>query len=246
MTLAPRRLALGRGLDTCLGRAYLGRMSAPPEIDLACPHCSYKLRGLPGEVLRCPECGFIYARQYLLRELGSADRRLTELRAAVKGQSWALVAVTMMMMVVGALALGTSQFRVVVAWQVVPLVVFFVVIDVISFRRVRRLTGQPGWWRPLLQYHAAFWGRGAVWVLAVALTAGVAGCLVWLVPVRPGFIFGGMCAALLLVLFLLVYYRPTRWLRARQERFFDELARLARANAAPEGIERAPSAQGRG
>jgi hypothetical protein len=55
-----------------------------------------------------------------------------------------------------------------------------------------------------------------------------------------------MCAALLLVLFLLVYYRPTRWLRARQERFFDELARLARANAAPEGIERAPSAQGRG
>jgi len=219
-------------------------MDAPTQIDLACPHCSYNLRGLPSRVLRCPECGYTYARQYLLRELGSTEQRLTKLRAAVTAQSRGLVVLTAS--VVLALALGASRFRVVVVWQIVPLMMFWVVIDLLSLRRVRRLTGQPGWWRPLLQYDAAYLARGAVWVFALALTAGVAGCLVWLVPVRPGFIFGGMFVALLLTLFVLVRYRPTRWLRARQERFFDELAHLAEANAAPESIERALSGQDHG
>ncbi len=25
--------------------------------DLGCPHCDYRLKGLPGDVVRCPECG---------------------------------------------------------------------------------------------------------------------------------------------------------------------------------------------
>jgi hypothetical protein len=65
---------------------------SPEGEELFCLHCGYNLRGLPGDPLRCPECGSEFPREELRLPSGLIEKQLLRLDAAPSIVLLALIA----------------------------------------------------------------------------------------------------------------------------------------------------------
>jgi hypothetical protein len=180
--------------------------AAPPgdvDFDLPCLKCSYNLRGLSGDPVRCPECGE-------LNPVGDAEipellvaKRLRQMEAPLVtcvvavlfAIPWQLMLLSMMPEALAGhygpnatreilSCIGAPAFGPVVVW--LP--------AVFLFRASCR--GQPGWGRLLLRYHVFGGTIGALMLVIAILVIPIAwspigcGMRVWNFVV-PALVYGG-------------------------------------------------------
>lgn len=116
----------------------------PIDVDIPCPACGYNLRGLPGDLIRCPECGARSLRrsvwQAMLRRHGQmhfADPPILAFLCA-----WVTLAFGAISLIVGPV------------WSWVhPLTALALAGLATGAARFRRQTrARPGWWIVLLAY----------------------------------------------------------------------------------------------
>ena len=196
--------------------------AAPPESepeavtdteDLPCSNCGYNLRGLPGTIRRCPECFHestvgalrVTAR---IRTLSRLERIERNLRAA--GTLCALP-VGLSVLVALIYVIEPDDFRCVRK----PFGVTASVTWLVGFSLFAgKCHGIPGWLMALVKYHC--WVAPAMTLNTILFSLGVflSGLLPGLVNASGMLVLTGGAATL----WLLVYFRPMRWL----SRFGDE------------------------
>jgi hypothetical protein len=196
--------------------------SRPMDFDARCLRCSYRLRGLAGDPIRCPECFLANSRAELLRR-HSDGARLDRLRGA--GDAFLLSLL--------ALVVGPWLW-----WRSGPLPAALPVLGVgavlahQALEVCRRVMPEHEGWRPLFYRYVAWtctlilvpfgiWAVFAVlvWRLTTSLAAIRAGAGVDAVDVA---------VALAPTALVLYFVRPLRRLRWKQRRAFVRLARLVR------------------
>jgi DNA-directed RNA polymerase subunit RPC12/RpoP len=157
---------LDLGLNTltlglaCIGEKMARRRSDKIWWNKPCVKCGYNLRGLRGDPVRCPECGFLNPRTRQRRIKSRTNKKVCQLKPRIRdvlipavGVGVGVAVATMFWLPLG--AVGTV-FAAVVWWQ--------------NVRRFRRACeSRPGWLRGLIAYHLA----AAPW-LAIAVAALIA------------------------------------------------------------------------
>jgi len=201
----------------------------PIDRDLYCLHCGYNLRGLSGDPVRCPECGF-------RNPLGDVEipaeiikRQLTRM------ESGPAYAVGVVLMFGASVALAAfSRFE---AWSValVPGLLAVIGWPLLLGRFRDSCLSKPGWVGAILNYH--FWG-----LLMILTTIGAVPLAVWItgtiVPSPAG--RDPLCAlsGIGLLLYLFVAWYWVRWLYRRAKGPMEALQREVAVTLARKDIRR--------
>ena len=208
----------------------------PFDHDLSCPNCGYNLRGLWGDPLRCPECGHVYAREYLLREFGLPARRFKDLRQALDALTTGLLAFCGLLApwICGVVLLRNAVVLSVAVHLAVVGVLLVVVTTILGpVRQIRRMSGGPEWVRPLVLYQLVTIGRAAVIGGAGLVQIGVAVFLSTVVHWPAELVIAGILATVVSTVAIFIMVQPVARLRCRQEDYFKQLIRLTGAGSVP-------------
>ena len=139
----------------------------PLDHDAECLHCSYNLRGLSGDPVRCPECGRLNSRADLACPPKMVERRIAKLESA---------GAMCFVVVPAAVALTGAML-----WQrAIPVLGVVLILGlpawVLGAARFRSHSlGEPGWLRVLLWNHV-YWGELMGFAIGAWL---ISGSLMW-------------------------------------------------------------------
>jgi hypothetical protein len=212
-----------------------GDPNAPIAIDLYCLECGYNLRGLSGDPVRCPECGF-------LNPIGDVEIPAPiiskQLRRMETEPATSVLGLLALLLLWGVWALmlyyaGGFDASITIVCPGIPTLGALLTWMVGVFRFRSSCLGRPGWLAVLLRYQF-------VALMLVIAIAAVFGCALWIVDLSAGpihasselilYFLGGLAAFLLVVLAVLRGLRPVhRWLKAPMEQLQRQVAvKLAR------------------
>lgn len=192
----------------------------PLTFDARCMRCGYNLRGLSGDPIGCPECGF-------MNELRELDKRFS-LRTRFRELRGAGDAILLAVLGIG---LGVLFWSFRGPWPLaLPILVGSGVLAHLALAACTRVMPGQAEWRPLLFRYVGWtcllgltpiglWILFAVltWRLTTTFSAIRAGALVDVVHIAAA------AAPTALVLYV---FRPTRRIRWRQRRAFGGLVRM--------------------
>jgi hypothetical protein len=185
------------------------------EIDLYCLHCGYNLRGLSGDPVRCPECGYRFAVADLLCPPKAVARRLRRMSR----RAWSCVLCTLAFLFLLSVSLASREPG--------PGVCAFVLgpllwgIGLTEFKN--SCVSEPGWSRALLRFHV-----GAVLaLLVVAAPCAIVGLAVWSIRQPLGEILYKALILTAVISTAVISLRPAARFYRRGRREFEPLARKA-------------------
>src|SRR5262245_5051728 len=125
--------------------------SNPPPLDrdLFCVHCGYNLRGLSGDPVRCPECGFHNAVAIMEVPAAEITGQLKRMESA-PAYSFALLLVLLAGFALQPVALGV--FRAIMPCAIV-LFAGLILFPYALYRARQSCRAQPGWLLAMLAYY---------------------------------------------------------------------------------------------
>lgn len=191
-------------------RAIDAAATAPViDEDLYCLDCAYNLRGLVGDVVRCPECGAQNSADALHIPAEQVNRKLRELETSIAASVFFLVLLCMLLL------LAIAEPRIARLGGFLGSAIGAIVLAVAAVLRFRwTCDRQRGWQRVLAEYWlTAFLLHGLLIVPLIIIT---------LVRIRTR---SGNLLYLVYLAFVFVAYLLARPLHRRLRRLMDPLQR---------------------